>query len=56
MEEFWDEFKKQWTSGMHPGEEVTIAAMNLNKNKIMRAASKYTKSISSKYTARLSKY
>lgn len=56
MEEFWDEFKTQWTSGMHPGEEVTIAAMNLNKNKIMRAASKYTKSISSRYTARLSKY
>lgn len=55
MEEFWDEFKKRWTGGKHSGEETTTAAMNLNKNKIVRAASKHTKSISSEYPAVLSK-
>lgn len=35
--------EKKWAGRIHVGEEVTIARMNLNKNKILSATPKYAK-------------
>lgn len=35
--------EKKWAGRIHVGEEVTIATMNLNKNKILSATPKYAK-------------